>query len=67
MSISSVGGKTTYTTSSTDPAAVERRAARSAETAEAAASIADHVAALDEQEPIRSTSTTRGTLVDTYL
>ena len=70
MSISSVGRKTSYTTSGADPAAVERRAAPSAETAEnaeATASIADHVAALDEQEPIRSTSTTRGTLVDTYL
>jgi hypothetical protein len=29
--------------------------------------IADHVAAADEQEPIRSVSTTLGTLVDTYL
>ena len=29
--------------------------------------IADHVAAADEQEPIRSASTTLGTLVDTYL
>jgi hypothetical protein len=30
-------------------------------------SIADHVAAADEHEPIRSGSTTQGTLVDTYL
>ena len=29
--------------------------------------IADHVAAADEQEPIRSQSSTLGTLVDTYL
>ena len=29
--------------------------------------IADHVAAADEQEPIRSLSATLGTLVDTYL
>jgi hypothetical protein len=29
--------------------------------------IADHVAAADEHEPIRSASTTLGTLVDTYL
>ena len=29
--------------------------------------IAEHVAALDEQEPIRSVSATLGTLVDTYL
>ena len=31
------------------------------------ATIADHVAAADEHEPIRSASETRGTLVDTYL
>jgi hypothetical protein len=29
--------------------------------------IADHVAAVDDQAPIRSGSTTQGTLVDTYL
>ena len=29
--------------------------------------IADHVAAADEQESVRSASTTLGTLVDTYL
>jgi|tagenome__1003787_1003787.scaffolds.fasta_scaffold20488291_2 hypothetical protein len=29
--------------------------------------VADHVAAADDQEPIRSASDTRGTLVDTYL
>lgn len=32
-----------------------------------AATIADHVAAVDEQEPIRSLSATLGTLLDTYL
>jgi hypothetical protein len=32
-----------------------------------APSIADHVAAADEETPIRSLSTTLGTLVDTYL
>jgi hypothetical protein len=31
------------------------------------ATIADHVAAADAQEPIRSLSTTQGTLLDTYL
>ncbi|UQU68134.1 hypothetical protein COUCH_18435 [Couchioplanes caeruleus] len=31
------------------------------------ATIADHVAASDEQQPIRSVSATLGTLVDTYL
>ena len=30
-------------------------------------SIADHVAAADDAEPIRSVSATLGTLVDTYL
>lgn len=30
-------------------------------------SIADHVAAADDHEPIRSVSTTQGTQVDTYL
>jgi hypothetical protein len=36
-------------------------------TAVASATIADHVAAADEREPIRSLSTTQGTLLDTYL
>ena len=31
------------------------------------ATIADHVASVDEQEPIRSASTTLGTMIDTYL
>jgi hypothetical protein len=30
-------------------------------------SIADHVAAADDSEPIRSLSSTLGTMVDTYL
>ena len=29
--------------------------------------VADHVAAADDAEPIRSVSATQGTLVDTYL
>jgi hypothetical protein len=29
--------------------------------------VADHVSAVDEQEPIRSVQSTQGTLVDTYL
>jgi hypothetical protein len=29
--------------------------------------VADHVAGIDEQEPIRSVHPTRGTLVDTFL
>jgi hypothetical protein len=32
-----------------------------------ASTIADHVAAADDREPIRSLSTTQGTLLDTYL
>jgi hypothetical protein len=31
------------------------------------ATIADHVAAADDHEPIRSLSATQGTLIDTYL
>ena len=46
--------------------AADAKAAK-AEKAERAPSIADHVAAVDEQEPIRSVSATQGTLVDTYL
>jgi len=38
-----------------------------AQVAEEKPTIADHVAAADEQEPIRSASSTQGTLVDTYL
>jgi hypothetical protein len=41
--------------------------ARKAPEAGGEATIADHVAAVDEQEPIRSASATLGTLVDTYL
>jgi hypothetical protein len=67
MSISSVGGKSAYPTSSTDTRATDL-ARKKAEAPEAAApTVADHVAALDEQEPIRSVSATRGTMVDTYL
>jgi hypothetical protein len=74
MAISSIGAKTAYTTGAATRA-VDRRAADSAAADSAAAkaagagsaSVADHVAAQDEQEPIRSVSTTQGTLVDTYL
>jgi hypothetical protein len=38
-----------------------------AQAAEDMSTIADHVAAADEQGPIRSASSARGTLVDTYL
>jgi len=42
-------------------------AAPGTQVAEEKPTIADHVAAADEQEPIRSASSTQGTLVDTYL
>ena len=35
--------------------------------ATAAPSVADHVAAADDSEPIRSAVTTQGTMVDVYL
>jgi hypothetical protein len=56
---------------STVPGAYDgARAAGESKTEGAAAeqpTIADHVAAADEHEPVRSFSSTRGTLVDTYL
>jgi hypothetical protein len=70
MAINSVGTTTTYTTTGTsaDTRVADRRKAGAAASAAAPpATVADHVAALDEQEPIRSVSATRGTLVDTYL
>jgi hypothetical protein len=68
MAISSIGAKTGYTTSSTDTrTATDRKTADAAHNADSSATIADHVAALDEQQPIRSVSTTLGTVVDTYL
>ena len=64
MSIGSLSSSTvsTATAASADSSA---QTARSRETGDS--TIADHVAAADEQEPIRSVSTTLGTLVDTYL
>jgi hypothetical protein len=41
------------------------QASRSSEAT--APTIAEHVASVDEHEPIRSVSLTQGTLVDTYL
>jgi hypothetical protein len=40
---------------------------RRTEHADGGRTIADHVAAADDHEPIRSQSATLGTLVDTYL
>jgi hypothetical protein len=64
MSIGSLGSSTvsTATPASADTAGQAAKA-RDAENP----TIADHVAAAEAQEPIRSVSTTLGTLVDTYL
>ncbi len=40
---------------------------QAAEPAAGTRTVADHVAAADDSEPIRSVSATQGTLVDTYL
>jgi hypothetical protein len=45
--------------------ATDRR--QGSESVTPAKTVADHVAATDTQEPIRSVHTTQGTLVDTYL
>ncbi|WP_306205118.1 hypothetical protein [Actinoplanes sp. RD1] len=52
----------------TDTGAPKAQAgAAAAAPVQAERSVADHVAAQDAHEPIRSASTTQGTLVDTYL
>jgi hypothetical protein len=65
MSIGSLNSGTvsTATLASADGSAQAAKSRAAAETP----TIADHVAAADEHEPIRSASTTLGTLVDTYL
>ena len=60
MAIGSISSSTVSTT-------VEKKRGESRPAAAEQKTVADHVAALDDQEPIRSGSTTRGTLVDTYL
>jgi hypothetical protein len=62
MSIGSLSS-TTVSTGTLASADASAQAAKARETS----TIADHVAAADEHEPIRSVSTTQGTLVDTYL
>ncbi len=44
-----------------------RTADQNAKAVAAGRTVADHVAEADTKEPIRSASTTQGTLVDTYL
>jgi hypothetical protein len=66
MAINSVGAK--VSTGMTAAGQNETRlAAQKAQAGKHEQTIADHVAAVDDHEPIRSASTTRGTLVDTYL
>ena len=62
MSIGSIS-PSTVSAATQDRVAAEHTKAGKAD----APSIADHVAAQDNHEPIRSVSTTLGTLVDTYL
>ena len=63
----SVGSLSSSTLSQAYFGSTDAAAARKAPEAGGDATIADHVAALDEQEPIRSAHATQGTLVDTYL
>ncbi|MDT4994292.1 MAG: hypothetical protein QOC94_3465 [Actinoplanes sp.] len=48
-------------------AAEARRAEKKAAAEQEKSTVADHVAAAEARGPIRSTSATLGTLVDTYL
>jgi hypothetical protein len=65
MAIGSISSGTVST--ALDRKRPDQRTAEPADTAGVSRTVADHVAAADDQEPIRSVSTTRGTLVDTYL
>jgi len=70
MGIGSIGSSAVSSPASglTERLADRLAGRRTAEAApEVKTTIADHVAALDEQEPIRSATTTQGTMVDTYL
>ena len=60
MAIGSIGSSTVSTT-------VDSKRGGGRPAPVAAKTIADHVAALDDQQPIRSVSATRGTLIDTFL
>ena len=64
MSVGSVSASTISTAylGSADAAGAQKAPETAAEP-----TVADHVAAADEQQPIRSASATLGTLVDTYL
>ncbi|GGQ63135.1 hypothetical protein [Couchioplanes azureus] len=63
----SVGSLSSSTVSTAYLASADTAAAKKAPEQGGEPTIADHVAAQDEQQPIRSASATLGTLVDTYL
>ncbi|MEV4708102.1 hypothetical protein [Actinoplanes sp. NPDC049316] len=63
----SVGSLSSSVLSQAYLGSADATAAKKAPEAAGEATIADHVAAADEQQPIRSASATLGTLVDTYL
>ncbi|MEV6597534.1 hypothetical protein AB0M36_11790 [Actinoplanes sp. NPDC051346] len=63
----SVGSLSSSTVSNPYLASADAGSAKKAQESGDGATIADHVAALDEQQPIRSATSTQGTLVDTYL
>ena len=65
MSLGSINSSTVSAAASDSTRLAGERVGRAQGTPER--SIADHVAAADEREPIRHVSTTQGTLVDTYL
>ena len=63
----SVGSVSASTVSTAYLGSADTAAAKKAPETGGEPTIADHVAASDELEPIRSGSATQGTLVDTYL
>ena len=65
MSLGSISSST-VSTAALDTARLGGQKAEAGKNADGA-TIADHVAAADEHAPIRSLSTTQGTLLDTYL
>jgi hypothetical protein len=60
--IGSIGSSSVSTSLDKNAVALPKKAEKAAEK-----SVADHVAELDEQEPIRSAHATLGTMIDTYL
>jgi len=62
-----VGSLSSQTIANTYLSSVDASVPKQAPPVEETTTVADHVAAADEQEPIRSVNATQGTLVDTYL